>query len=72
MIQTEVGLRQSIELLGEQYEALADLHRRIAPLNFANYQVFAEGPLEQIRRLQHEIHEYLGVSTTFTEESQRA
>jgi hypothetical protein len=35
--------------------------RRLAPLNYKNYQVFAEGPLEEIRRLQHDIDEFLSV-----------
>jgi hypothetical protein len=61
MIQTEEGLQQSIEQLERMYRVLLDFRRRIAPLNYKNYQVLAEGPLEEIRRLQHDIDEYLSV-----------
>ena len=59
MIQTDEGLQQSIEQLERMYRMLLEFRRRIRPLNEANYQVFAEGPLEEIRRLQHDIDEYL-------------
>ena len=59
MIQTDEGLQQSIEQLERMYRVLLDYRRRIAPLNYKNYQVFAEGPLEEIRRLQRDIDEYL-------------
>lgn len=61
MIQNDDQMRQNVELMGEMYEALAELKRRIAPLNFTNYLILAEGPVEQIRRLKREIDEYLGV-----------
>jgi len=59
MIQTDEGLQQSIEQLERMYRMLLEFRRRIAPLNYKNYQVFAEGPLEEIRCLQHDINEYL-------------
>jgi len=59
MIQTDEGLQQSIEQLDLMYRMLLEFRRRILPLNYKNYQVFAEGPLEEIRRLQHDIDEYL-------------
>jgi hypothetical protein len=59
MIRSDDGLQQSIEQLERMYRVLLEFRRRIAPLNYANYQVFAEGPLEEIRRLQREIDEYL-------------
>ena len=52
MIQTEAGLHQTIEILADMYEALADLHRRVAPQNFANYLILAEGPIEEIRPIR--------------------
>jgi len=59
MIPTEDGLQQSIEQLERMYRMLLEFRRRIAPLNYKNYEVFAEGPLEEIRRLQRDIDEYL-------------
>ena len=72
MIRTEAGLLQSIELLENMYHVLAEFHRDIAPRNFRNYQIFAEGPIEEIRRLQHDIHEYLQVSDMMSAETHRA
>jgi hypothetical protein len=44
------------------YRSLADLHKRVAPVNFKNYLLLAEGPLEEIRRARRDIEEYLGVT----------
>jgi hypothetical protein len=62
MIETETGLRQTIEVMAGQYRALAALHRDIAPLNFQNYLLMAQGPIDYIRQFQREIHEYLGIA----------
>jgi len=59
MIESDVELQQSIEQLERMYRVLLEFRRRIAPLNYKNYEVFAEGPLEEIRRLQRDIDEYL-------------
>jgi hypothetical protein len=67
MIHSEVGLKQTIDLLAGQYHALASLHRDIAPQNHANFLVLAEGPIEQIQRLQQEINEYLGINVSQVE-----
>jgi hypothetical protein len=66
MIETEVGLNQTIELMAGQYRALAALHREVAPLSVANYRVLAEGPLEEIRRFQTDIADYLQIPTPRT------
>jgi len=66
MIETQEGLLLSIEQMARMYRALADLHSRVAPLNFRNYQVFAEGPIDEIRKLQREIDEYLGIADPVT------
>lgn len=59
MIESDIELRQSIEQLERMYRVLLDWRRRVAPLNYKNYQVLTEGPLEEIRRLQHDIDEFL-------------
>jgi len=43
------------------YDVIVALKRDIAPKNFDNYLILAEGPIEQIRRLRAEIDEYLGI-----------
>jgi hypothetical protein len=59
MIESDVELQQSIEQLERMYRVLLEFRRRIAPLNYKNYEIFAQGPLEEIRRLQRDIDEYL-------------
>lgn len=66
MIQTEGGLRQTLEVMIGQYEALAALHRDIAPVNFRNYLILAEGSIDMIRQFQQEIHEYLQLREQFS------
>ena len=51
MIQSEVGFQQSLEIIADMYKSLAELHQRVAPLNSRNYQILAEGPVEEIRRV---------------------
>jgi hypothetical protein len=61
MITSDEQLNVNLELIASMYQAIANLRREIAPLNFRNYEILAEGPIEQIRRLQKEIDEYLGI-----------
>lgn len=60
-IKTDAEMERNLELIQGMYRAIAELHRRVAPQNFTNYLVFAEGPIERIRRLKAEIDEYLGI-----------
>ena len=61
MIETDAGLRQSIEQLQRMYEILAGLRAEMDTKNPAHFKLFAEGPIEQIRRLRAEIDDYLGI-----------
>jgi hypothetical protein len=61
MIQSDAGLRQSIEQLQRMYEILAELRSEMSARNPDHFKLFAEGPIEQIRRLRAEIDEYLGI-----------
>ena len=72
MIQSEVGFQQSLEIIADMYKSLAELHQRVAPLNSRNYQILAEGPVEEIRRAQQDINEYLGVTEQFAAETDSA
>jgi hypothetical protein len=65
MIENDDQLKQNLEVIAGMYRALADLHNRFARVNFGNYQIFAEGPVEEIRRAQREINEYLGLAEQF-------
>jgi len=62
MIHDEEGLALTIEQLARMYRALGHLHAHVAPLNYANYQILAEGPIDEISKLRREIDEYLGVT----------
>ncbi|HUE71406.1 MAG TPA: hypothetical protein VMP01_11030 [Pirellulaceae bacterium] len=70
MIKSDAEVLQSIELMGGMYRALVSLHRDIAPQNFTNYQVLAEGPIDEIARLQRDIDAYLGITETAATTSQ--
>jgi hypothetical protein len=61
VIASSIELVQSIQQLKRMYRALAELRARVLPHSAANFQVVAEGPIEEIRRLQNEIGEYLGI-----------
>jgi hypothetical protein len=61
MIKSDAEMQVNLESIQGMYRAIAELHRRIAPQNFMNYLIMAEGPIDQIRRLQSEVDEYLGI-----------
>src|SRR5438128_6052935 len=62
MIKNDAEFQQTLEQLERMYHALAELRRDILPKNPRNFAVFAEGPVEQIRRLQKEIEVYSGAT----------
>jgi hypothetical protein len=61
MIENDEQLRATHEALGSLYRALASLRHRLLPINPQQYRLFAEGPLDEIRKLQSEIDTYLGL-----------
>ena len=61
MIENDGQLRQAYEALGDLYQALASYRAKVLPLNPRNYAVMAQGPLEEIRKIQAEIDAYLGL-----------
>ena len=63
MIQNEAQLQQACDALGDLYRVLGSYRSRILPQNARNYAMMAQGPLEQIRKLQSEIEEYLGLTS---------
>lgn len=62
MIKSDAELMQSVDCMVLMYRVLVEQHRRIAPQNFRNYLVLAEGPVDEINRLRRDIHAYLGVT----------
>ncbi len=61
MIENDEQLQQAHEALGDLYRLLASYRSRIRPLNVRNYTVLAQGPLEEIRKIQTDIDDYLGL-----------
>ena len=55
MNKTEAILTQTVEQLERMNEALAALHRELLPGQPKKFAILAEGPLEDMRRLQGEI-----------------
>lgn len=61
MIESDAELAQSLEQMERMYRALAHLRAEIAPLNYPNFELLAEGPIDEIRKLRSEIDAYLGI-----------
>ena len=62
MIANERELNQCVESLKLLYGALAALRRDILPINPQRFALYAEGPQDEIARIQSEIDEYTGRS----------
>jgi hypothetical protein len=60
MITNDDQLNQAVEQLGRMYRALAALRRDVLPLNGRQFALMAEGPLDEIRKLQEQIALYTG------------
>jgi hypothetical protein len=61
MIENDEQLQQAWEALGDLYQALASYRSKILPVNPRNYTIIAQGPLDEIRKLQAEVDAYLGL-----------
>ncbi len=59
MIQNEAQLQQAIEQIERLYQGLDSLRADILPKNPRNFALFAEGPLDEIRKLQADIDQYI-------------
>jgi len=53
----EAILSQTVEQLERMNEALAALRRELLPAQSKKFAILAEGPLEEMRRLQTEIEQ---------------
>jgi hypothetical protein len=60
MITNDEQLDQAMEQLGRMYRALADLRKEVLHVNARNFVLMAEGPMDEIRRLEEQIGDYAG------------
>jgi hypothetical protein len=60
MISNQAELEHAITQLNRMYRALATLHAEI-PRESPQFELFAEGPKDEIARLRTEIDEYLAL-----------
>jgi hypothetical protein len=60
MITNDDQLQQAIEQLGRMYRAMAALRAEVLPVNARQFALMAEGPVDEIRRLQVQIDAYTG------------
>lgn len=59
MIENTEQLEQAIEQMGRMQRILESYRADILPKNPRNFAVFAEGPLDEIRKLQADIDQYI-------------
>jgi hypothetical protein len=59
MIENTSQLEQALEQMGRMQRILGLYQADIVPKNPRNFAVFAEGPWDEIRKLQAEISDYL-------------
>ena len=59
MIENVDQLRQAIEQMGRMQRILESFHADLLTKNPRNFAVLAEGPLDEIRRLEAEISSYV-------------
>ena len=60
MITNDEQLQQAVEQLGRMYRALAALRAEVLPVNARQFALMAEGPVDEIQRLQAQIDAYTG------------
>jgi hypothetical protein len=60
MITNDEQLQQALEQLGRMYRALAALRAEVLPVNARQFALMAEGPVDEIQRLQVQIDAYTG------------
>ncbi|MDQ3686617.1 MAG: hypothetical protein M3430_13615 [Acidobacteriota bacterium] len=59
MIHNEAELRQTIECREMMRRSLQNLREEVLPRNPRWYELMAEGPLDELKRIDAEINEYL-------------
>ncbi|MBI2926747.1 MAG: hypothetical protein HYY24_13705 [Verrucomicrobia bacterium] len=59
MIQTERQLQQALEQIENLCQALQSLRAKVFPKNPRNFAILAEGPMDEIRKLQAAVDDYI-------------
>lgn len=59
MIGNDEQLRQAVEQIQRLCRAIESLRVELMPINPKNFAVMAEGPIDDIRKLQSDIDSYL-------------
>ncbi|HSU52834.1 MAG TPA: hypothetical protein VLT36_02100 [Candidatus Dormibacteraeota bacterium] len=59
MIETESQLQQALEQIENLCRAVQSLRMRVFPRNPRNFAILAEGPVDEIRKLQVDVDDYL-------------
>jgi len=59
MIQTEAQLQQALEQIENLCRAVQALRADVFPKNPRNFAILAEGPVDEIRKLQAHVDDYL-------------
>ncbi len=59
MIQNEAQLKQAIEQIQNLCQALDSLREEVFAKNPRNFAILAEGPVDEIRKLQVDVDDYL-------------
>lgn len=59
MIESESQLQQAIEQIENLCRALNSLRAGVFPKNPRNFAILAEGPVDEIRKLQADVDDYL-------------
>lgn len=59
MIQNEAQLKQAVEQIQNLCRALDSLRVEVFPKNPRNFAILAEGPVDEIRKLQTDIDDYV-------------
>jgi hypothetical protein len=62
MIENDDQLNFTLEQMGRMYRVLADLRREVLPKSRQWFNLMAQGPVEEIRKMQAEIDAYTGMN----------
>lgn len=62
MIRNEQEFHQAVDQMDRMYRALASLKARQPMIEPGQFAVLAEGPIDEIRRLQSDLDAFLGVA----------
>jgi hypothetical protein len=69
MISNNEGLAQALEAMGYMYRALVSLRKEVLPRSRQWFALMAEGPVDEIRKLEEQINEYSGRSAAEVHDS---